>query len=126
MINIDVINECAKKQLSFPESIKRLKEIGIERYYTDLVRMEKIYYSHNGESHVERMPIDNMPELAETFNEAKVIEALRSIQNGETDYHVFIRSIVAAGIANYIVYIDGRHVNYIGRKGELYTEKFPF
>jgi uncharacterized protein YbcV (DUF1398 family) len=126
MINTEVINECINKDLSFPEQVKRLSEIGIERYYTDLFRMEKIFYTHNGESYIKRIPIENMPKTADGFNETKVIEVLRLIQKEEINYSAFIRGIVAAGTVSYTVYIDGRQVIYVGRKGEAYIEKFPF
>lgn len=45
MINIAVIQECTNKKLPFPEVVKHLAEIGIERYYTDLTKMEKIFYA---------------------------------------------------------------------------------
>jgi uncharacterized protein YbcV (DUF1398 family) len=125
MINTEVINECINKDLSFPEQVKRLSEIGIERYYADLFRMEKIFYARNGESCIERIPID-MPKTADDFNETKVIEVLRLIQKEEINYSTFIRGIVAAGTVSYTVYIDGRQVIYVGRKGEAYIEKFPF
>src|SRR5579862_8707705 len=97
MFNIDVITECRTKKFPFPEVIKRLTAIGIERYYTDLMRMEKIYYSHNGDSYVERMPIEDMPQLADKFNDAKIVESIRANQKDEIDYHNLIRNIVAAG-----------------------------
>jgi hypothetical protein len=31
----------------------------------------------------------------------------------------------AAGCASYTVWIDGRHVTYYGRKGEMRVERFP-
>ncbi len=124
MIDIEVINEC--KKLPFSEVIRRLTEIGIERYYTDLIRLEKTYYSHTGESYIESMPIENKPKVADIFNETSVIKALHSIQKGDIDYPTFIRNIIAAGTVSYTVYIDGKKVVYVGRKGEAYTEKFHF
>jgi len=126
MINVDVINECTNKKLSFPEVIQHLSQIGIERYYTDLIKMEKTYYSHNGESYVEHISIDNLPTLANNFDEVTVIESIHASQKGQIDYHTFIRNIIAAGTVCYTVYIDGKQVVYVGRKGESHTENFHF
>jgi uncharacterized protein YbcV (DUF1398 family) len=126
MINVNIINECTNRKLPFPEVIRHLSEIGIERYYTDLVRMEKTYYSHSGESYVEHLSIENLPALANSFDEVKVIEAIRAIQKAQIDYHTFIKNIIAAGTASYTVYLDGKQVIYVGRKGESHTENFNF
>lgn len=126
MINADIIHEIVKLKLPFPESIKRLSEINIERYYTDLVRMEKIYYATNGDTYIERMPVEDMPKLDNHFNESGVIEVLRSIQRDEIDYHTFLRKIVTYGTASYTVYIHGKKAIYSGKSGELHIEKFPF
>jgi uncharacterized protein YbcV (DUF1398 family) len=126
MIKVDVINECTNKKLPFPDVIRHLSEIDIERYYTDLVRMEKTYYSHSGESYVEHISIKNLPVLASGFDEVKVIEAIRASQKGLIDYHTFIKNIIAAGTVSYTVYIDGKQVIYEGRKGESHIENFHF
>ncbi|VVC77161.1 hypothetical protein AQUSIP_24880 [Aquicella siphonis] len=126
MIDINLLKECLNKKVSFPERIRNLSKIGIERYYVDLMKLEITYYSQDGESYVERMPIENLPALANDFNQAKVIEAIRAAQKGEIDYPAFLRNIIAAGTVSYTVYLDGEQVIYVGRKGESHTEKFHF
>ncbi len=91
IMNINVINECATKKLSFPDSIRRLSEIGIERYYVDLMKMEKTYYSGGGESYVEKMPIADLPLLGNNFDKEKITETIPASQAGQIDYHTFIR-----------------------------------
>lgn len=125
MIAIDIINECISKELSFPQVIKMLSQIGIERYYTDLVAMKKTFYSYQDETYIVPMHIENLPKIATGFHETQVIEALRAIQKDEIDYNEFIRNIAAAGTTSYTVFITGKQVSYIGRKGETYIEKFP-
>lgn len=125
MINANAIQECKTLKLTFPESVKRLALINVERYYTDLVRLETIYYSQNGDTYVERLLIEDVPQIAAYFNEAKVVETIRTIQRGGMDYETFIKEIASHGCASYIVFISGRQIYYMGRKGELYIEKFP-
>lgn len=125
MINVK-LNEFTKKKLSFPDQVRYLSEIGIERYYIDLVKMEKTYYSRNDETFVEQIQVENLPALGQNFDKTKVVEAVRATQKGEIDFHTFLRIIIAAGAIAYTVYIDGKHVIYVGRKGESHTEEFHF
>jgi len=126
MINIQVIDELSKLKISFPEAVTQLTQIGIERYYTDLVQMQKIYYSREGETYIHTMSIDNLPKMAVDFNRNKFLEILRAVQRGSIDYPEFIRGIISNGAASYFVFIDGRQAIYMGRKGETHAEKFPF
>jgi uncharacterized protein YbcV (DUF1398 family) len=127
MIDINLLKECLNKKVSFPERIHNLSKIGIERYYVDLMKLEITYYSQDGdESYVERLLIENIPALAIDFDKTKVIEAIRASQKGEIDYQTFLRNIIAAGTVSYTVYLDGKQVIYVGRKGEFHTENFHF
>jgi uncharacterized protein YbcV (DUF1398 family) len=126
MINTNVINECTNKKLPFSEAIKQPREVGIERYYTDLIRLQKIYYSKDGESYIEQLSVENSPELSLNFDEIKLIEAIRANQNKQIDYQMFLKNIIAAGVSCYTVFLTGKQVSYTGRYGETYVEKFPF
>jgi uncharacterized protein YbcV (DUF1398 family) len=126
MINITVINDCTNMKLPFPKVVQTLLDLGIERYYTDLIRLEKTYYSHSNESCVEQMSIENLPAFVSNFDIAKIVEAIRSSQDGQIDYYTFIKHIIAAGTVSYTVYLDGKQVIYAGRKGEFHTEHFHF
>jgi uncharacterized protein YbcV (DUF1398 family) len=126
-LNTDAIRECEtgsfSNELSFPEVVQKLAAIGVTRYYADLLRMRKLYYSANA-AHEETLPMDRMP-IAENFSEPAIKSALASIQRGEIDYPEFLRRITAAGVVCYIVFIDGRRVAYIGGRGDQYVENFP-
>lgn len=126
MINVNIIKEITNKKLPFPDTIRQLSELGIERYYTDLVKMDKTYYSNNTESCVETMAIDNLPTLGKMFDQEKIITAIQQSQQGKIDYHTFLRNIIAAGCASYTVYLNGNKVIYFGRNGECHTENFHF
>jgi uncharacterized protein YbcV (DUF1398 family) len=124
MIDVNLLKECLNKKVAFPERIHNLSQIGIERYYVDLMKLEITYYSHDGGSYVEHMLIENIPALAINFDKAKVIEAIRASQQGKIDYQTFLREIIEAGTVSYTVYLDGKQVVYVGRKGESHTENF--
>lgn len=125
MIDSETIYRCTHNNLSFPEAVNCLSQVGVERYYTDLIRMEKVFYSKHGDSYLERMSIDSMPKIAENFDANKIKDAIKTIQQNSIDYSAFIKRIADAGVANYVVYIDGKHVSYVGRKGECHIEQFP-
>ena len=40
-------------------------------------------------------------------------------------YPEFKKLSQAGGCVGYVVWIAGRHVTYVGRKGETHVEKFP-
>ena len=48
-----ILNECSRlafeNKITFPESVKRMAETGVERYCADLVKLEKYIYSAEGE-----------------------------------------------------------------------------
>lgn len=126
MFDINLLKECLNKKVSFPERIHNLSKVGIERYYVDLMKLEITYYSQDGKTYVEPILIENIPAIAVNFDKAKVIEAIRANQQGKIDYQSFLREIVAAGTVSYTVYLDGKQVSYVGRKGESHTENFHF
>ena len=128
-MNTKVIHECTTGALegktTFPQTVKKLVEIEVERYYADLIRMEKVFYAKNGETCIERLPIASCPPLADRFDEEGVKGSIRQIQQDQIGYAEFLRQIVGHGAASYTVYIDGRLAAYHGRRGECYIEKFP-
>jgi uncharacterized protein YbcV (DUF1398 family) len=116
--------------ITFPEVIRKLMEVGIERYHADLYRREKTYYAANGDSHVElESGLDpksfNANAVAATLNHDGVKEALRQIQHKEISYQQFLRGILSAPIANYWVNFAGKRAIYVARNGDECVEWFP-
>src|SRR4029078_5928148 len=126
MFDINLLKECLNKKVSFPERIHNLSKVGIERYYVDLMKLEITYYSQDGKTYAEPMLIENVPVIEVNFDKAKVIEAIRANQQGKIDYQPFLAEIIAAGTVSYTVYLEGKQVVYVGRKGESHTENFHF
>jgi uncharacterized protein YbcV (DUF1398 family) len=131
---IAVLHECSERSvagnITFPEVVSKLMTVGIDQYHADLYRREKTYYAANGDSHVESEggldpKIFNAGAVAAKLNSAGVKEALRQIQHKEIDYQQFLRDILAAGIANYWVYLAGKRAIYVARNGDEYVEWFP-
>ena len=123
-----VMHECARLsdqgRITFPEVVRKLTQVGVERYHTDLCVQEHVYYMPNGETHIE--PMDLPPwTIAMDFNEAWMKLAVQAIQSGEILYMEFLRRIMLAGCVGYFVLLDGNNVQYFGRKGEIHMERIP-
>ncbi|HEX4054645.1 MAG TPA: DUF1398 family protein [Tepidisphaeraceae bacterium] len=125
---VAVMEQCTSLSLqgmiSFPEVVRKLHEVGVERYHADFSRGEKTYYLPGGESHV--ASFGHLPEpIAESFSPAGVEAAIKEIQRGTIVYAEFLRRVMAAGCVGYFVQITGRRALYFGRKGEIHLEPFP-
>lgn len=114
-----------EERMPFPEVVRRLAAIGVERYYADLVRAEKTYYGRDGASHRQPFLGYTPASPADTFNAGGIRAAVRAVQQDEIDYPKFLDRILAAGCAFYTVHIDGRRAIYTGRHGESHVEVFP-
>lgn len=123
-----VIQKCAQGaligELTFPEIVGRLAEIGVERYHADYSRQEITYYLANGVSQVVATPHEAHTTATE-FSPAAVEAAVHQSQRNEHTYLDFIRKTMVAGCVGYFVQITGRRVIYFGRNGESHVEHFP-
>jgi uncharacterized protein YbcV (DUF1398 family) len=131
---IAVLRECSERsvagEITFPEVVKKLVDVGIEQYHADMYRREKTYYAANGDSHVQSEggldpKVFNAEAVAAELNRDGVKEALRLIQREEIVYQEFLRRIQSAGVANYWVYLAGKRAIYVARNGDEYVEWFP-
>ncbi|HEX4020417.1 MAG TPA: DUF1398 family protein [Acidobacteriaceae bacterium] len=128
-MNNQVLHDCLhlalKGNLSFPETIQRMAAEDVERYRADLVRMEKTHYSNHDEAHLEPIPLAGAPAIAHNLDIPAVKEAISVIQQKQIDYAEFLRRIMAAGVADYSVWLRGRKAMYFGRTGDFHIENFP-
>lgn len=123
-----VMQDCARGSLqgtlTFPEVVRKLAAIGVERYHADYSRQEVTYYLPVGESFVAALPHATQA-TGTTFSASAVEAAIREIQRGEIQYGEFVRKTMAAGCVGYFVHIAGRRALYFGRGGETHIELFP-
>lgn len=128
MDTVAVIEECKALSIAgaipFAEVVRRLSEVGVERYHVDLSRHETTYYLPSGDSHVSATGGPSDP-VAEVFDGAGVERAVRAAQRGEIIFPEFLRRVRAAGCVGYFTQIAGRRVQYIGRTGDMHVEPFP-
>jgi uncharacterized protein YbcV (DUF1398 family) len=127
-MNKQILEDCHRlafeNKLTFPDSVQRMAETGVERYRADLVRLVKTHTSEAGEIIDVAMLLNNAPSIAEKFDEGGIVAALRTIQRGEIDYPEFLHCIMHAGCTDYSVWINGRKAIYFGRSGDFYVENF--
>lgn len=126
--HVAVVRDCAALSLAgkidFPEVVRRLMEIGVERYHADYSRQEITYYMPNGDSCVVASP-HSAHVTGEHFSAEQVEAAVRQSQRGEHSYADFIRKTMTAGCVGYFVQITGRQAIYFGRNGDSHVERFP-
>lgn len=125
---VEKMEECVRSSLSgtmtFPDVLRVLKSIGVERYHADYSRQENTYYLVNGQSHIVSSPHPEH-ETAQDFSAENVAAAVGESQRGEHAYLDFVRKTMNAGCVGYFVQLAGCRVQYFGRKGEIHTEIFP-
>lgn len=119
----DTVRASFTRELTFPQIVGRLQEIGVERYHSDYSRHENTYYLANGESIVVSLPCEDHT-VAVACSAQAVEAALRQSQRNEHTYPDVVRKTMAAGCVGYFVQITGRRVMYSGRNGEVHTELF--
>ena len=126
---IAVMTECSVGSvagtLRFPQVVGKLIEAGVEAYHADLYRHEKTYYRPSGESHVVTESEFDSLKVADRFDQTGVRTAILEVQQGKIGYIAFMEQIAAAGVAQYWVYLSGKKVDYVGRRGEVWVEWFP-
>lgn len=110
-------------RISFPEVVRALAEAGIESYHIDYLRGEARYYGSQGETLL--TPFGEAKTVAKEFNALRIQSTIKRIQAAEITYPEFAAECAAAGCSNYIVYIGGKMVKYLGRDGEEHVERFP-
>jgi len=123
----EVVREMSRasdeERITFPEVVKALMEVGIERYHADLVAGRKTYYLPDGD--FEETPAHEVGGAARAFSAESVEKAVRAIQGREIAYREFCRRIVDAGCVGYFVSLAGRRAVYYGRTADTHVEWFP-
>jgi uncharacterized protein YbcV (DUF1398 family) len=123
----DVVREMSEasdeERITFPEVVKALMEVGVERYHADLVAGRKTYYLPDGA--FEETSAHKVGGAALKFSPEGVEKAVRAIQRQQIAYREFCRLIADAGCVGYFVSLAGRRAVYYGRTGDEHVERFP-
>jgi uncharacterized protein YbcV (DUF1398 family) len=119
----DMSEASDEERVTFPEVVKALTAVGIERYYADLVAGRKTYYLPDGD--FDEVEVHKASGAATQFSAEGVEKAVRAIQRQEIGYREFCRRIADAGCVGYFVSLAGRRAIYYGRTGDEHVEWFP-
>jgi len=123
-----VIHELAtatqQGRMTFPQVVKGLLEVGVESYLVDFAAKQKTHYLADGTAHAVPMILDP-GSIAEGFNGADLVVAIRGAQADTVRYPEFVKRSTAAGVIGYWAFLTGKKVIYFGRKGQQHIEEFP-
>ncbi len=111
-------------EMTFPQVVKSMMELGVESYFVDYASKQKTYYQLEGTTHTAAMSLDPGP-TAEAFNSNDLVATIRGAQADTVRYPEFVKRSAAAGVLGYWAFLAGKRVIYFGRKGEQHIEEFP-
>jgi uncharacterized protein YbcV (DUF1398 family) len=126
----------SKVGLPFPQTVSRLVSLGVTRYHIDYVAVTATSYVLNSSSpsisvDIAKLPAENIPNplAATAWNKEGLVAAIRKAQamakEGKGDYLAFAAECIEAGVTDYVAFLDGKRVLYLGAKGDSHTEWFP-
>jgi uncharacterized protein YbcV (DUF1398 family) len=110
--------------IHFGQVIGQLVGAGVESYHVDYRSGRTTYYLPDGATadfSFERPQSG----IADAFDGDAVRAAILAAQQGRVMYPEFKKLSQQAGCVGYTVWIAGRHVTYVGRRGETHIERFP-
>lgn len=111
-------------RIHFGEVVAALVGAGVESYAVDYRGRRITYYLPDGAT-LTLPQAAHEETIADAFDAEAVRAAIRGAQRGELMYPAFKRLTQAAGCVGYTVWLAGRHVAYMGRRGETHVEHFP-
>ena len=109
--------------IHFGQVIGQLVEAGVESYHVDYRSGRTTYYLPDGSTadFGFELPLHG---IADAFDGDALRTAIRGAQQGRVMYPEFKQLSQRAGCVAYTVWIAGRHVVYLGRRGEAHIERF--
>ena len=109
--------------IHFGQVIELLVEAGVESYHVDYRSGRTTYYQPDGS--IADFGFERPQHgIADAFDGDALRTAIRGAQQGRVMYPEFKQLSQRAGCVVYTVWIAGRHVVYLGRRGEAHIERF--
>jgi hypothetical protein len=128
-MKIEILDNCVAGAFAgtmpFGETVGHMLDEGVEWYSANLLFGASTHYSADGSHHQSRWPGWQVPAIADRFDEAGVVAAIRASQAAEIKYPEFLQRIARAGVVYYTVHMQGRKAIYFGRHGDFHIELFP-
>lgn len=108
----------------FPVLAEILRQAGVQRNLWYLPSAQSVYITDLGTVVTQDEPLTTGMLDVPSFDEEKLVSALRRDQAGETSLSEFLLASWEAGVVSYEVDFDARTVAYHGPTGESYTEAY--
>lgn len=128
MFTIEAIQQAESKiktGADFPNFIKQIKAMGVIRNDVYVMNGMAIYFG-NDDHTVESAPVYESLLIEEQSSEEDLRIALKSHQQGLTDYQTFCRQAAAAGVEKWVTDLTAMTVTYLDMSGnELVVEHIP-
>lgn len=110
--------------IHFGQVVGQLLGAGVESYHVDYRSGRTTYYLPDG--NIADFSFEHPQHgIGDTFDGDALRAAIRGAQQGQVMYPQFKQLSQRAGCAAYTVWLAGRHVTYLGRRGETHVERFP-
>lgn len=109
----------------FPVLAEVLRQAGVKVNRWTLPSCQSVYLMQGGNVLQQGTPIVTGLHEIPLFQKEKLIEAIRSNQEGKTTFPEFLMGAWNAGVVGYDVDLIERKVLYYGANGESYIEKYP-
>lgn len=128
MFTIEAIQQAESKiktGADFPNFIKEIKAMGVIRNDVYVMNGMSIYFG-NDDHTVESAPVYENLLIEEQSSAEDLKTALKSHQQGSTDYQTFCRQAAAAGVEKWVTDLAAMTVTYLDMSGnELVVERIP-
>jgi uncharacterized protein YbcV (DUF1398 family) len=108
----------------FPVLAEVLRQAGVQRNLWYLPSAQSVYITDLGTVVTQDEPLTTGMLDVPSFDEEKLVSALRRDQAGETSLSEFLLASWEAGVVSYDVDFGARTVTYHGPTGESYTEAY--
>ncbi len=109
----------------FPYLAETLRQAGVKRNTWTLPACQSVYFLEEGAVVQQGKPLVEGAAAIPLFDEAALIQALRTDQAGKSTFPEFLQNVWNAGVLWYDVDFEKRVVVYGGAQGETYTESYP-
>jgi len=109
----------------FPFLAECLRKAGVQRNLWVLPAAQSTYVMQDDVIVQPGTPLETAAVSVPVFNEAALITALRTDQEGRGTFPDFLQAAWRAGVVRYDVDLEKRTVAYFGIRGECYTEAYP-
>lgn len=109
----------------FPYLAEVLRQAGVTRNEWHLPSCQSLYYTETGVVVSQSAPLVSGMVEVPVFDEAALIQALRTDQAGNSTFPEFLAAAWAAGVVAYTVDFAERYVIYYGSQRQMYREDYP-